>query len=109
MDMATKKVKVKKTKTVTRTSSQTNLVRLCAYIALLIAATLFLVNGLLGLLEVAGMGKLISVLGFIGKVCLAVGIVFPAYDYTCGKKRIWRVLFWVAVAVYLLGCVFGVI
>lgn len=98
----------KKTKIV-RTNANGSLVRVCAYVALIIAAGLFLIRGVMNLFELSGGGKLLSVIGLIGNICLAVGIALPAYDYTRGKKYVWRILFWVALVVYLLGCVFGVI
>lgn len=101
--MAKKKAKV------TTRSTNGSLVRTCAYIALLIAAALFLFNGLMNLLEISVSGKLLSAIRLIGNICLAVGIAFPAYDYTRGRKSVWRILFWIALIVYLLGCVFGVI
>ena len=98
----------KKTK-IYKTNANVGLVRVCAYVALIIAAGLFLFNGLMNLFELNVGGKLLSAISLIGNICLAVGIALPAYEYTLGKKYIWRILFWIALIVYLLGCVFGVI
>lgn len=109
--MATKKTKTTKTTKTTRAShSSTNsVIRACTYFALVIAAALFLFNGLVQFLNIAVLNSLASAFNLIGKILLVIGIAFPAYDYTCGKKQAWRVLFWVALAIYVLGCVFGVI
>ena len=50
-----------------------------------------------------------AVLNLIGKICMAIGISIPAYDYCRSKKTAWRVIFWIALAVYVFGCVFGLI
>ena len=104
---------MKEKRTPRRTSAETvnagNIVRVCAYCALVIAAAIFLFNGIVNLLNIAALKKCIGVLNLGGQILLAVGIAIPAYDYTCGKRVIWRVIYWIALVVYLLGCVFGVI
>lgn len=110
--MATKNTnKTTKTTRTTRraTLSATSLVRACTYFALLIAAAIFLFNGIINLLDIAVLKRLASAFNLIGQILLAIGIAIPAYDYSRGKKRVWRILFWAALVVYLLGCVFGVI
>lgn len=96
-------------KTAAETLSAGALVRVCAYCALVIAAAIFLFNGIVNVLDISVLKKLMSTLNFVGQILLAVGIAIPAYDYTCGKRVIWRVVYWAALLVYLLGCVFGVI
>ncbi len=96
-------------KTTTKTLSANSLIRVCAYCALVISATIFLFNGTVNLLDIAVLKRLMSTLNFVGQILLAVGIAIPAYDYTCGKRSVWRVIYWIALFVYLLGCVFGVI
>lgn len=94
----------------TKKAGSGSFVRACAYFALLIAAGLFLVDGILVLLELKDdLAKVLSLLNLIGKLCLAVGIAFAAYEFTCGKKMIWRILFWIALLIYVLGCVLGVL
>lgn len=98
----------KKTKR-TRTASGNGIVRACTYFALVIAAAIFLFSGLVYALEIAALTKLVSTFNLIGQILLAIGIAFPAYDFTCGKSKGWRVIFWIALIVYVFGCVFGVI
>ena len=98
----------KKTKKATG-SNANGFVRGCAYFALIIAATIFLVDGIFHYFEISGFEKLLSVVSLVGKLCLAVGIGFAAYEFTCGKAVVWRVLFWIALVVYVLGCVFGIL
>ena len=96
-------------RTSTETVSANSLIRVCAYCALVISATIFLFNGIVNLLDIAVLKRFMSTLNFVGQILLAVGLAIPAYDYTCGKRVIWRVIYWLALLVYLLGCVFGVI
>lgn len=94
----------------TKKSTNTNdFMRACAYFALIIAAAIFLVNGIFNYFEISGFEKLLSVISLIGQLCLAIGIAFSAYEFTCGKAVVWRVLFWIALIVYVLGCVFGIL
>ena len=99
--MATKKT----TTTTTRRTTTTGkgwLLRACSYFALVVAAFMFLFGGIFS-------GGAKSVLNLIGQLFMLVGIGIPAYDYTRGKKIAWRVVYWIALAIYVFGCVFGVI
>ncbi len=88
-------------------SSVSSLIRSCSYFALVIAAGLFLFNGIVSALDLTVLTTVASVLSLIGKVLLAIGIGFPAYDYTAGKSKVWRIVFWIALVVYIVGCVLG--
>ena len=72
-----------------------------SYFALVISAFIFLFGAIFG--------QVGAVLNLIGKICMAIGISIPAYDYCGSKKTAWRVIFWIALAVYVFGCVFGLI
>ncbi|MBS1400589.1 MAG: hypothetical protein HPZ86_07305 [Clostridia bacterium] len=98
--MATKKTTT--TTTTKRTSGKSWLIRACSYFALVIAAFLFLLGGILN-------NSITNVLNLIGQLLMVVGIGFPSYDYTRGKHKAWKIVYWVALAVYIFGCIFGVI
>ena len=93
----------------TKTYSANRIMRICAYIALLISAGIFLFGGLVSWLGWSALSKVVSILDIIGKILLIIGVAIPAHDFTLGKKRVWKVLYWVALIVYILGCVFGII
>lgn len=100
--MATKKT----TTTTTRRRSSGGITKYgilknCSYFALVIAAAMFLIGGIFS-------GKIQSILNLIAQIFLLIGIGVPAYDYTRGKKKAWRIIYWIALIVYVLGCVFGV-
>ena len=101
--MATKKT-TKRTRA--SASSKGGFLRACSFIALVIAAGIFVLGGILNALKLGGV---VGILNLIGQICLLIGIGVPAYDYTCGKKTVWRIVYWIALLVYLLGCVLGVL
>ena len=90
-------------------TSSGGIIRTCSYFALVIAAAIFLFSGLVQALGISALIHLVSVFNLIGQILLVVGIAFPAYDFTAGKKAAWRVIFWIALIVYIFGCVFGVL
>lgn len=93
----------------TKTYSANRIIRVCAYFALMIASAIFLFSGLVRWLDWSALSKIVSILDIVGKILLIIGIAIPAYDFTIGKKSIWKILYWIALVVYVLGCVFGII
>ncbi len=89
--------------------SMNTVIRVCSYFALVLAAAIFLFNGVVQTLGITLFVPLIALFNLIGQICLVIGIAFPAYDFTVGKKKGWRIVFWVALFVYVFACVFGVI
>lgn len=86
----------------TTTVSKSGFLRGASFFALVIAAFMFLFGGIFS-------GAVKSVLNLIGQICVLIGIGVPAYDYTRGKSKGWKWVYWIALAVYVFGCVFGVI
>ena len=73
-----------------------------SYFALVIAAFMFLFGGIFS-------GSVKSILNLIGQICVLIGIGVPAFEYSRYKSVVWKVIYWLALAVYVFGCVFGVI
>lgn len=84
-----------------------DLVKVCAFWGIFLAAALFIASGICNFIGVGS--TIISILDIIAKVALLIGIGFPAYGYVRGKSRVWKIIFWVAMIVYIVGCVFGLI
>ncbi|MBQ8658878.1 MAG: hypothetical protein IJ506_07055 [Clostridia bacterium] len=82
--------------------SNSGLTKMCAFWAIIISAALFLLGGFLG-------GTISAILNLVGKIALAIAVAFPALDYASGKGLVWRVIFWIALAVYLFGCIWSFI
>ncbi len=110
--MAKKSKKSETTVTVTTKHSVTNL---CAFWGLAIAAVMFIVSTIIALVDSFGGGipngvaRLMNILEIISEIALLVAVALPAYSYVRGKRRNWKIFYWVAFAIYALGVVFGVI
>ena len=105
--------KTKKTKTTTTrtTSSKTytnnDIIKFCAFWGMAIAAILFVVGGIMSW---AGVGlSLVSIFNLLAQIALAVAIALPAYNYVRGKKKGWKIFYWIALVIYVFGVVFGII
>lgn len=96
----------KKRRQRTETAAKHDLVRVCAFIGIVVSAILFVIGAILNWCK---LGNVASVLNLIAQLTLLVAVAFPAWDYVKGKRRIWRVVYWVALFVYIFGCVFHVI
>lgn len=87
----------------TEGQARRDFIKLCAFIALIISAFTFVFGGLFS-------GSLIGrILDLIAKIALLVAIAFPAYYYSRGCGKVWRIVFWVALVIYIAGCVLGVL
>jgi hypothetical protein len=88
--------------------SNASLLSTLAFWGLFFAALIFVVVGALRLFGLTG-GILIGILEIVAKVLLLVAVAIPAYGYVNGKKKAWKIVYWIALVVYALGVVFGVI
>ncbi len=87
----------------TEAAAKRSLVKLCAFIALFLSAVIFVFGGLF-----AG-SKAGTILDLIAKIALLIGIAFPAYDYARSLNKTWKIIYWIALVIYILGCTFGVL
>lgn len=81
--------------------------KFCAFWGLAIVAVLFIVTGVLNLLAINT--TIISVFDTIAKVALLIAIGIPAYSYVNNKGKNWQIFYWIALLIYALGVVFGVL
>lgn len=86
----------------TEGQAKRDFIKLCAFIALLISAFLFVFGSLFS-------GKVNSILNLIAKLALLVAIAFPAYAFSRGCNKVWRIIFWIALIIYIAGCVLGLL
>ncbi len=87
----------------TERAAKNSLVKLCAFVALFLSAFTFLFGGIFAG-SIAG-----TILDLVAKIALLIGIAFPAYDYVRGLGKAWRIIYWIALVIYALGCVFGLL
>lgn len=97
----------KSTKQATVAREKRDLTKFCAFWGIVIAAVLFVLSGILGLLKVTGL--IVGIVDLVGKIALVLAVGIPAYDYTKGKKKAWKIVYWVALAIYVLGVVLAVV
>lgn len=111
--MAKRKVK-------TATAERRDIVKVCAFWGLAISAILYVASGVINLLtefvsslhdtQTASLLTRISGIASIAaSIALAVAIAIPAYGYVKGKSRGWKIFYWVVLAIYVLGMVFGLL
>ena len=80
-------------------------VRACAFWGILIAATVFVVGGIL---RWVGIGEnIFGILELVAKVALLIAVAIPAYDWIKYKKVGWQVVYWIVLVIYIFGVVFG--
>ena len=101
--------KTRKT-TTNRTTSVWDIVKFCAYVAMVIAAIaamLAFVFGLLAKLDVhiGWAGRVTGICNTVAQVALIVAVIIPAYQYMRSKSAVVRAFFWVAVIFLVLGLV----
>ena len=104
-----KKTTKKTTKRVVHTDGYSSLVKMCAFWGIFLAAVLFVASGILSFFDIDIGRTIIAVFEIIGKLALLVAVAFPAYTYVRGKAKVWKIIFWVVLVVYIAGCVFSVI
>lgn len=86
--------------------------KFCAFWGIALAATLFLVNGILKMVnevfevQSQGMYNCMSALDFISKLALLVAVGIPAYGYVSNKKLGWKIAYIVAIVFYAGFCVY---
>lgn len=90
----------------TEGAARRSFVKLCSYVALFLAALMYLLGGVLSKVFSA---QVVGIFNLIGQLSMLIGIAFPAYEYSRGLHKAWRIIYWIALVVYLFGCIFGVI
>ncbi len=104
--------KRKKT-TTTTTTYHRDFVKICAFWGMAISAVLYLISGILAFVarytgEVgATLQSVASIFSLIANLAIVVAIAFPAYGYVRGRSRDWKIVYWILLAVFVLGVVFG--
>lgn len=102
------------------TSEKRDAVRFCAFWAMAIAALFYIFSGVIKFIvtvfesvsasaAAATLTKLVSIGLFVGNVALIIAVALPAYQYVKGRKKSWRIFYWVTLAVFALGVVFGML
>lgn len=88
------------------TVTATSIVNICAFVALSLSALLYVVGGILNW---CGFGSVTSALNMIASYALLVAIAIPAWRFVRSKKQVWRIIYVVALVIYVFGVMFGYI
>ena len=83
-----------------------DIVKLAAFWALVIAAGLALLVWLFGLFD-ANLGRLQSALSLISVIMLIIAVGLAAWEFVKSKSQGWKIAYFVALAVWLLSVLFG--
>lgn len=105
----------KKKTTTTQTTQTRDTVKTCAFWGLAVSSIMYVVGGIIAFIAkyTGDLGALLnqisSILSLLANVALLVAIAVPAYGYVRGKKREWKIFYWIALVIYVLGVVFGML
>ena len=93
--------------------------QICAFWGMLIAAFSYLFDGLFNCLikwidnisyDLAHtLSTIASICKLLGSIALLVAIAAPAWEFVKYKRKVWKVFYWIALVVYILGVTFGLI
>ena len=98
--------------------SSSTWVEVCAFWGMVVAAFSHffggLFNALLGWLHdldpkmVNILGRVANICQLLGSIALLVAIAVPAYQFVKYKSKGWKVFYWIALVLFILGVVFGI-
>lgn len=81
---------------------------LAAFIALALSAILLLVGPILTwILKNTGSMRVMSIISMVAQFCLLFALAIPAWYYVRGKRRGWRVFYYVVLVIYVAGAICG--
>ena len=97
-------------RTTSSTTSTWDIVKVCAYIAMVIAAVAAMLSFVFALLLKCGIdvkwaGRVTGICSMIAQIALIVAVIIPAYHYMRPRSAVVRAFFWVAVIFLVLGLV----
>ena len=87
-------------------NTNNNLLRTLAYVAMIIFALLLLISNVLPVIGLNIGGKLISFLNTVQNLLILIVVGVSAYNFMQGKAKWVKVLYWIALVVFVVGTVF---
>ena len=100
--------KKKRTRT-ERTTSVWDVVKFCAYVAMVVAAVAAMLSFVFGLVAkivtISWAGRVTGICNTVAQIALIVAVIIPAYHFMRPKGAVVRAFFWVAVIFLVLGLV----
>ena len=81
------------------------ILNLLAYIALVVIGLLVVLQNFLPIIHINITGGLVNLLETVKNVLVLIVIGCTAYNFTAGRKQWVKILFWVAVAIFVIGTI----
>ena len=97
------------------TTSNSSILKFCAFWGMAVAAVFYLISGLITLIANwtgefgATLQRICGIISLLGNIAIVVAIALPAYSYVRGRNKTWKIIYWILLAVFVLGVVFGAI
>ncbi len=86
---------------------RSDFIKICSFIFLCLAALLIFIDNILPLVGVTVGGTVFNVLRLIKDLALLFGIVFGAYSFASAHGKTWKIIFWIALIIYIAGAILG--
>ena len=93
-------------KTTTYSSEKRSITKFCAFWGIVIAVVLLVLTAIFNAVG-GSLGMIGSISDLVAKIALAVAVAFPAYDYVRGKAKGWKIVYWIALILYIVCIVLG--
>ena len=85
--------------------NEKNVLSFLSFFALLIVAILIFVNKLLPIVGINVGGSLLDILSTIKEVFILIVVGISAYSFVANKNKTWKIVFWVAILLFVAGVV----
>ncbi len=96
------------------------LTEICAFWGMTIAALMYLFSGFINFLikvikslngtkTAATLSQICSIFQLLGNIAIIIAIALPAYSFVRYKSRSWKIFYWIMLAVFAFGVVFGML
>ena len=85
--------------------NEKNVLSFLSFFALLIVAILIFVNKLLPIVGINVGGSLFDILSTIKEVFILIVVGISAYSFVANKNKTWKIVFWVAILLFVAGVV----
>ena len=87
-----------------------DITKLCACWGIVFSAIAMFISFIVALLNLCGVtiswaGTLQGVCSMVSMIALLVAVAFPAYDYCRGRGKNWKIVYWVALVLYICGII----
>lgn len=100
-------------------SERVDITKFCAFWGMAIAAIMYICSGIINLIirfvgslssKTAGaLSQAVSIITLLGNIAIIIAIGLPAYGFVRYKTKGWKVFYWIALVIFALGVVFGMI